>query len=137
MQRDDVIHQDWDIRQVSGGDWGDPDSFVFSGTPTIRSNDGGFASIKHVGGATNLTWMTDLGSVPVVFKTGIKLRNAIYDYDDTSDNYGYEYYGSLTNEELYRTVQSPTELYSEDTGATVSTNTESNIFYMTTPNKTR
>src|SRR3546814_19145485 len=61
MQRDDVIHQDWDIRQVSGGDWGDPDSFVFSGTPTIRSNDGGFASIKYVGGATNLTWMTDLG----------------------------------------------------------------------------
>src|SRR3546814_17908258 len=55
MQRDDVIHQDWDIRQVSGGDWGDPDSFVFSGTPTIRSNDGGFASINYVGGAPNLT----------------------------------------------------------------------------------
>src|SRR3546814_15136680 len=100
MQRDDVIHQVWDIRQVSGGDWGDPDSFVFSGTPTIRSNDGGFASIKYVGGATNLTWMTDLGSVPVVFKTGIKIRNAIYDYDDTSDNYRYEYIGSLTTEEL-------------------------------------
>src|SRR3546814_19619012 len=38
MQRDDVIHQDWDIRKVSGGDWGAPDSFVFSGTPTDRKS---------------------------------------------------------------------------------------------------
>src|SRR3546814_21130510 len=72
-----------------------------------------------------LTWMTDLGSVPVVFKTGIKIRNAIYDYDDTSDNYRYEYIGSLTNEELLRSVQSPSELSYGDTGATVSTITGS------------
>src|SRR3546814_828683 len=72
--------------------------------------------------------MTDLGSVPVVFKTGIKIRNAIYDYDDTSDNYRYEYIGSLTNEELLRSVQSPSELSYGDTGATVSTITGSDIF---------
>src|SRR3546814_15365160 len=79
--------------------------------------------------------MTDLGSVPVVFKTGIKIRNAIYDYDDTSDNYRYEYIGSLTNEELLRSVQSPSELSYGDTGATVSTITGSDIFYMPDPYK--
>src|SRR3546814_13256335 len=81
--------------------------------------------------------MTDLGSVPVVFKTGIKIRNAIYDYDDTSDNYRYEYIGSLTNEELLRSVQNPSEQSYGDTGATVSTITGSEIFYMPDPSKLR
>src|SRR3546814_4815657 len=53
----------------------------------------------------------------------------------TSDNYRYEYIGSLTNEELLRSVQSPSELSYGDTGATVSTITGSDIFYMPDPYK--
>src|SRR3546814_10506099 len=78
-------------------------------------------------------WSSDVCSSDLVFKTGIKIRNAIYDYDDTSDNYRYEYIGSLTNEELLRSVQSPSELSYGDTGATVSTITGSDIFYMPDP----
>src|SRR3546814_10048509 len=80
-------------------------------------------------------WSSDVCSSDLVFKTGIKIRNAIYDYDDTSDNYRYEYIGSLTNEELLRSVQSPSELSYGDTGATVSTITGSDIFYMPDPYK--
>lgn len=135
MQRDDVLHQDWDIHQVSGSDWGNPDSFSLSGKPTIRAGNGSVASVKFIGGASNLSWTTNLGSVPVVFKTGFKIRNAIYDYDDTSEGYRYEYVGPLSNEELLRAVQSPSELSFSDTAATVSTITGSDFFYMPSPYK--
>lgn len=135
MQRDNLVHQDWDIRQVSGPDWRDPASYDLSGTPTIRSGNGSFASVKYLGGAANLAWMTDLGSVPVVFKTGFKIRNAIYDFDNTSDNNLYEYVGPLSNEELLRAVQSSNQLSYGDTGATIATISGSDFFYMPSPYK--
>ena len=134
-QRDNLIDQDWDIRQVSGPDWGDPASFIISGTPTIRSGNGSFASVEYMGGAGNLTWMTDLGSVPVVFKTGFKIRNAVYDFDNTSDNKLYQYVGPLSDEELLRAVQSSNEISFGDTGATIATITGSDSFYMPSPYK--
>src|SRR3546814_19710945 len=70
-------------------------------------------------------------------KTAYEMRISDWSSDVCSSdlNYRYEYIGSLTNEELLRSVQSPSELSYGDTGATVSTITGSDIFYMPDPYK--
>lgn len=133
--RDNLVNQDWDIRQVSGADWSDPASFTMSGTPTIRTDNGLYASVRYMGGEANLSWMTDIGSVPVVFKTGFKIREAVYDFDDRGDDYLYKYVGPMSNSELLQAIQSSNHLSYGDTGAFIQTINGSDRFYMPSPYK--
>ena len=133
-QRDNLVHQNWDIRQLSGPDWSDSASFTLSGTPTIRTDNGLYAATRFTGGQANLAWMTQVASVPVVFKTGFKLRNAVYDFDSQGDNYLYRYVGPLSNAELLAAVRSSNQLSYGDTGAMITTLSGSGI-YLPSPYK--
>src|SRR5690606_5177565 len=93
----DLYEQDWQIDQISGGDWSDPASFTISGAPTIRVNNGRRSSHRLTGGGSNFTYFADFGRVPVEFKTGFLIKNAEYEFEDRGDAFLYEYTGPLSN----------------------------------------
>lgn len=134
-QRDNLVDQNWDIRQLNGADWSDSASFTLSGTPTIRTDNGQYAATRFTGGQANLAWMTEFGAVPIVFKTGFKLRNAVYDFADQGGNYLYRYVGPLSNAELLAAVRSSNQLSYGDTGVTVSSLSGSSDIYLPSPYK--
>lgn len=102
---DDLTASDWHFTQLSGADWSDADSFAIAGTePLIRTTSGNRASVNVVGGAINLSYDTNLLGAPITFKTGGKIQEAEYKYDNLSGANLYTYIGDLTNEEFLRAV---------------------------------
>src|SRR5690606_2285431 len=94
--RDSWMTQNWDIRQVdggdlaNGGDWSDPDSFALgayngSTRPAIRTTPGSTAELDHRGGSLNFSFYQDIGQVPVTWKTGLKATRADYAFGNNSD----------------------------------------------------
>lgn len=120
---------DWDITQTSGKDWSNPDSYTLAGTPTIRTTNGSTAETYLKAGAMNLTYDSVFGGVPVEFKTGFKIADAIYKFDDTSGNNLYAYTGPMTNAEFLRAVQSSSQLSYGDSGGSISTLSGSDYLY--------
>lgn len=120
--RSDWTHQDWDIQQVSGGDWSDPASFRFtSGRPTARTTSGSTAESDLRGGGLNFTFFQDIGSVPVTWKTGLKATQNDLEFGDTSAINTYTYNGPLTNAEFLAAIQSENEYSFGDSGMYINT----------------
>lgn len=126
----DYLGQAWRIQQVSGPDWSQASSFSIAGTPTIRLRNASSAEVKMTGGALNLTYATDIGAVPVVFKTGIKSQTGEYDYDNQSDNYLYKYVGALSNGQLLQAIQSTNQGSYADSGISITTLNGYSEFYL-------
>ncbi|MGY0611260.1 MULTISPECIES: TonB-dependent receptor domain-containing protein [unclassified Luteimonas] len=124
--RDSWMTQDWDIQQLDGSDWSDPDSFALgnwegSTRPAVRTNSGSSAELDHRGGALNFTFYQDIGDVPVTWKTGFKATRADYGFDNNSDALHWTYNGPLSNAEFLRAVQSGNQFSAGDTGMHIST----------------
>lgn len=124
--RDHWMVQNWDIQQLDGPDWSDPDSFSLgnwegSNRPAVRTNAGSRAELDHRGGALNFTFYQDIGDVPVAWKTGMKSTRADYAFGDNSDALHWRYTGALSNEEFLRAVQSGNEFSAGDTGMYINT----------------
>ena len=119
--RSDLNSQDWDIQQVSGGDWSDPASFTISGKPTVRTTSGSTAESKLRGGALNFSFFQDIGGVPVTWKTGLKVARTDYAFGNVSDLNNYTYNGPLDNAEFLAAVQSRNEYSFGDSGMYINT----------------
>jgi TonB-dependent receptor len=131
-QRDpgDLYGQGWDIRQLSGGDWSDAASFSGPASLILRANSSSYAEHTSSGGALNLTFDANVLSVPIVFKTGLKMQRTEYDYENPSDLSRYSYAGDLTLTELLRQVQSENQLSFADSGITIMTLNGGHDVYM-------
>lgn len=125
----DLYGQGWDIRQLSGADWSDPASFSINPI-VLRTNSNIYAEHTNTGGALNLTFDADVFSVPIVFKTGLKVQRSEYDYENPSDLDRYTYAGPLSTAELLARVRSTNEVSLADSGVTLTSLNGSHNIYM-------
>ncbi|MFC4848006.1 carboxypeptidase regulatory-like domain-containing protein [Hephaestia sp. GCM10023244] len=102
----DLAYTDWAITQVSGPDWSDPASYTLAGTPAITLTNGVYAKISARSGALNARYDTELGSVPVSFRTGFKITDTMYEFGNNAVN-NYTYTGPLTNAQFLEQVINP------------------------------
>lgn len=114
--RGDLLGPDWQITQVSGGDWSDPGSFALPEAFVLRTNSAPRAENTFRSGALNLTFWSDVGSVPVEFKTGLKVSRSEYDYQNRADLDRYSYVGSMSDAELIAAMQGDKQVSFADTG---------------------
>lgn len=128
----DFYGQEWNIRQISGADWSDPASFFGPNPLVLRVSTGSTAEHTNSGGMVNLTYGRDIFSVPVVFKTGFKIKRAEYEYDDRSDEDRYAYAGPLSLAELLEQVRSPNQYSYEDSGVRIATLSGGEIYMPST-----
>ena len=120
--RSDLLDQDWNIQQTSGGDWSDPASFTLSGArPIVRTTLGTKVERKMSGGGVNFSYFQDIGNVPVTWKTGFKSLKNTYDFSNDSDAYLYTYNGPMTNAQFLAAVQSSNQNSYANSGMTVTT----------------
>lgn len=125
----DLYGQEWDIRQLSGGDWGDPASFAINPI-VLRTNSNIYAEHTSTGGALNLTFDANVLSVPIVFKTGLKVQRSEYDYENPSDLDRYTYAGPLSTAELLARVRSTNDVSLADSGVNLTTLNGGHSIYM-------
>ena len=112
----DTLGQPWQVTQVSGGDWSLPSSYTVAGTPTMRLRTGQSAETEYTGGALNLSFDREIGPAFVTFKTGAKLQQARYDFDNPNDSYKYQYTGPLSTAELLQQIQTGNQHSAADSG---------------------
>lgn len=117
--RSDILEADWSIAQVSGPDWGDAASFTLTGRPTLRTTNGATSEVSLRSGAMNFTYDTEVAGVPVVFKTGFKVQDAEYAFDNRSAANQYTYVGAMTNAEFLSAIRSNNQLSYSDAGASI------------------
>ena len=130
-ERSELTEADWDIRQVSGPDWTDSDSFTLSGTPRIRLNNGNTSEVDFKTAAMNLTYDTSVGGIEASFKTGFKVQRSEYAFSNRSAENEYSYVGPMSNAEFLRAIGSFTDLSSySDSGLKLSSLSGSEKLYM-------
>lgn len=117
----DYYGQGWHIRQLSGPDWSDPASFAAGNPLVLRINSNNYAEHTATAGGLNLTFDANVFSIPVTFKTGLKIQRTEYDYENPSDLSRYSYRGPLSLTELLRRVQSDNEISLAGSGITLLT----------------
>ncbi|RYD66509.1 MAG: hypothetical protein EOP58_05310 [Sphingomonadales bacterium] len=117
--RGDILDADWTIAQVSGPDWGDAASFTLTGRPTLRTTNGATSEVSLKSGAMNISYDTEVAGIPVVFKTGFKVQDAEYAFDNRSAANQYTYVGAMTNAEFLSAIRSNNQLSFSDAGASV------------------
>ena len=126
----DLLGEQWQIQQISGGDWTDPASFSAPSPLILRLNDGPYAKQTLRGGALNMTYRADFGSVPVTFKTGIKNQRTEWLYRDDTDLSRYKYVGPLSTAELLARIQSANQVSFADSGISIRSISGSEDLYM-------
>ena len=129
-RRGDILDADWTVAQVSGPDWGDPASFTLTGRPTLRTTNGATSEVSLKSGAMNLSYETEVGGVPIEFKTGFKIQDAEYAFDNTSAANQYTYVGAMTNAQFLAAIRSDNQLSFDDSGASVSVRSGSPFIYL-------
>lgn len=125
----DLFGQQWQIQQLSGGDWGDPASFSGPSSLILRLNNGPYAKRTQRGGAFNVTYRADIG-VPLVLKAGFKNQRAKWLYRDETDKDRYRYVGDLPTSELFALIQSSNQVSFADSGIDIRTLDGSSNLYM-------
>lgn len=130
VARSGLGDQDWNITQVSGGDWSDPQSYTQGGAIVINSQDGRSASTELTGGALNLTVDSPFKQLPVTFKTGVKVKRAVYDYGNERAAHQYRYIGSLSPAEFLSQNASVNELVFNDLNINLQSLSGSSQLYM-------
>lgn len=128
----DFYGQAWNIQQISGGDWSDPANLFGPNPLVLRINSGPRAEHTATGAMLNLTYGTDLLSVPVVFKTGLKVQRREFAYEDRSDQDRYAYAGPLSLADLLEEARSANQYSFEDSGISISTLNGGDIYMPST-----
>lgn len=130
VHRSSLLDQDWTITQVSGGDWGNPASYTTPATTSINTQDGRWAKTQLWNGGLNMTFKSPLDALPVVFKTGVRFKRAIYDFANERTAYQYQYIGPLSATAFLAENQSVNGLSFNDLGINLSTLSGSSALYM-------
>ena len=125
-----LFGEKWQIQQLSGGDWSDPASFSGPKSLVLRTNYGRSAKRTQTGGALNVTYRLEVGSVPVSLKTGFKNQRSKWIYKDDSDEDRYQYSGPLSVQELLAQVQSSNQVSFADSGISIHSLNGSENLYM-------
>ena len=113
---DEYLEQAWQVQQLDGGDWSLPSAYDITGTPTMRLRNSQSADVLKTGGGLNLAFDREFGSTIVTFKTGAKLENARYDFDNPNDSWKYRYVGPLSTAELLERIQTTNQHSAADSG---------------------
>jgi len=113
---DTYLGQPWQVQQLSGGDWSLPSAYDINGAPTLRLRNSQSADVLKTGGGLNLTFGREFGQAYVTFKTGAKLENARYDFDNPNDSYKYQYVGPLSTADLLEQIQTRNQHSAADSG---------------------
>lgn len=123
MQREagDLYGQGWAITQVSGADWSDPASLSVGNPIVLRTNSSTYAERSAASGALNLTFNANVLSLPITFKTGLKMERNEWLREDVSDLYRYRYDGPLSTTELLQRVRSTNQFSFDDSGVSITT----------------
>ncbi|MFT4090292.1 MAG: TonB-dependent receptor [Asticcacaulis sp.] len=126
----DLKSQAWNIRQLSGLDWSDPNSFTGPASIVLRTNSNLYAEHTSTGGMLNMTFSSEPFSVPIIFKTGLKAQRREYEYSNPSDLNRYTYSGPLTRAEILSRIKSDNQYSFADTGINITTLNGSNEVYV-------
>lgn len=131
------MHQDWQIQQIDGADWSNPDAFRLgsyagalgpSTRPTIRTTSGSSAELDYRGGSLNFEFYQDIGNVSLTWKTGLKMTDADYEFGNTSDANLWTYNGPLNNAEFLRAAQSRSQWHGGESGMDIRTLSGGDIY---------
>ncbi|MET0310158.1 MAG: TonB-dependent receptor [Sphingomonas sp.] len=125
-----LLGEAWQIQQISGRDWTDPASFSAPNPLILRLNNGPYAKQTQRGGALNLTYRAEFGSVPVTFKTGFKNQRTQWLYRDDTDLSRYKYVGPLSISQLLAQIQSANQVSFADSGISIRSLSGSEDLYM-------
>lgn len=120
----------FNITQVSGGDWSDPASYAGTNSLTFNSQDGRYARTELSSAALNLTTEVATPWVPVTFKTGLKLKRSVYDFENDRAAHQYRYVGPLSRAEFMTQYASENSLNFNDMGIQYHTLSGDNRLYM-------
>ena len=129
----DLFESDWNVTQISGPSWGDPGSYGLSSStakPVIRTTGGSTADVTNYSGAMNFTWSINPLRVPVELKTGFKVSDTTYEFNDTSGDNLYTYSGPLSNAEFLRQVQGNQQLVFDNLGGSITNLAGSRYLYV-------
>lgn len=120
--RSDLLDQDWQIQQTSGGDWSNPSSFTMSGArPIVQTTLGTRSEREMRGGGLNAAYFQELGGVPVTWKLGAKMTQDGYDFGNDSDAHLYTYNGPLSNAQFLEAVRGTNQNNYANSGMSVTT----------------
>ncbi|HVJ02649.1 MAG TPA: TonB-dependent receptor [Sphingomonas sp.] len=125
----DLLGNSWQIQQISGTDWSDPAAYSAPNPLILRTNYGPYAELTQTVGTLNATYRADFGSVPVVFKAGVKTGNRHWLYGDRTDDFRYRYVGSVPLGTLLGQVQGTNQYPFNDTGISIRTLNGGNALY--------
>lgn len=119
--RSSVYDGDWEIQQISGPDWSLPSSFTISGRPTGSLTSGSSAESRMGGGALNFTFYSDIGDVPLTWKTGGKVVGTRYLFNNSTALNGWTYNGPMSNTQFLEAIQSENQYGFGSSGMSVTT----------------
>lgn len=120
--RSNLLDQDWQIQQVSGGDWNNSASFTMSGArPIVQTTLGTKSERQMRGGGVNASYFQEIGNVPVTWKMGAKMTQDGYDFGNDSDLHLYTYNGALSNAGFLDAVRSVNQNNFANSGMKVTT----------------
>ncbi|MBI4621745.1 MAG: TonB-dependent receptor, partial [Verrucomicrobia bacterium] len=93
---------DWNVVQTAGSDWNDGRFFT---TPAVVVADGRLAQTKIYSGDVTATLKTTKG-IPTVWKTGVKMKREVRDFENTGPAMSYNYVGPGAGVGAFRNLRS-------------------------------
>ncbi len=130
VHRSGLMEQDWTITQLSGGDWSDPSSFNSPTTVTLNTQDGRWAETELWNGGLNMTFRSPIDALPIIFKTGVKFKRAVYDFANERAAHQYRYVGPMSATEFLAANQSANELSFNELDIRLNSLSGSGALYM-------
>lgn len=105
-ERSSLTEADWKITQVSGPDWSNGANYT---APAITIDDGRYARTQVYSGEINASYKTR-SILPIAWKTGIKRKGEIRDFDVLRDAFFYDYVGPGAGRGAWQGLRSPYDL---------------------------
>lgn len=129
--RDSMGKQNWTIIQASGDDWSNPASYTRQTAAIVINSQDGRAARTELGGATlNLTFKVPFEFAPVTFKTGLKAKRAVFNFQNERVAHQYRYTGPLSVAQFMTENASPNELSFDGLDIRYASNSGSAKLYM-------
>ena len=126
--RSHLSSADWRVVQTAGPDWYSGAGYT---TPAIFIDDGRFAGTKIYSGDVSATLKTK-GRFPLTWKTGVKSKREIRDFELERESLQYTYTGPGAGNGAWRNVQSQWPMDLSMLGASIRSSSGGDIFHPNT-----
>lgn len=123
--RSDFASGDWKVVQTAGPDWNNGAGYT---TPTVIVDDGRFASTKIFSGEISATLKTK-GIVPLVWKTGMKMKEEIHRFELERESLQYDYTGPGAGPGAWKDLRSEWPMDLSMLGSTITSVSGGGIFH--------